>query len=177
MVKKIFKLLIYSFLGFFAIAFFLPSAIHVQRSTEINAPANFIFEEINDFTHWKNWSPWHAIEPNAKWVYSDSTSGVGAYYTWEGKEIGNGKMINIEVAAPYKIRQKLEFDGMSPSMTGFYLENIGDDKIKITWTMDTDMGLNPINRWMGLFFDKMLGSDYEKGLSNLKTFCEKNGHQ
>lgn len=173
MIKNVFKWLLYSVLAFLLIGFFLPSSVKMQRSIEINAPAASIFEEVNDFKRWKNWSPWHALEPTAKWVYSDSTSGVGAFYTWEGKELGKGKMTNLEVSPPYKIRQKLEFDGSNPSTTGFNLENTSNNQIKITWIMDADMGLNPINRWFGLFFERMLAPDYEKGLKNLKEFCEK----
>ncbi len=174
MLNKLFKWLIYMVVGFFLIGFFLPGNVKMQRSIEINAPATTIFEQVNDFKQWKNWSPWHALEPTAKWVYSDSTSGVGAFYTWEGQQVGKGKMTNVEVLPPYKIRQKLEFDDMNASITGFNLEDMGNGKIKVGWTMDADMGLNPINRWFGLFFEGMLAPDYEKGLNNLKQLCEKN---
>jgi hypothetical protein len=35
-----------------------------------------------------------------------------------------------------------------------------------------DLGRNPINRYFGLFMGRMLGGDFEKGLSNLKSKAE-----
>jgi effector-binding domain-containing protein len=34
--------------------------------------------------------------------------------------------------------------------------------------MKTDMGMNPVARIFGLFFDKMIGGDFERGLKNLE---------
>ena len=31
---------------------------------------------------------------------------------------------------------------------------------------------NPLERWMGLFFDREIGADYEKGLARLKVLAE-----
>mgnify|MGYP006197501997 CR=1 FL=1 len=39
---------------------------------------------------------------------------------------------------------------------------------KVTWTMNGNMGSNPLFRWMALFGDKMVGPDFEAGLANLK---------
>jgi hypothetical protein len=30
-----------------------------------------------------------------------------------------------------------------------------------------------MNRWFGLFLDKMIGADFERGLDNLKRLAEK----
>ena len=44
---------------------------------------------------------------------------------------------------------------------------------RVTWTMNGDMGGNPVYRWMGLFMDKMVGPDFDAGLANLKALAEK----
>ena len=46
-------------------------------------------------------------------------------------------------------------------------------KTKVSWYIDIDFGMFLPARWVGLFFDKMLGPDYEKGLLNLKNLIEK----
>ena len=38
---------------------------------------------------------------------------------------------------------------------------------RVTWTVTSDMGFNPIFRIFGLFMDRMLGKTYERGLSNI----------
>ena len=43
---------------------------------------------------------------------------------------------------------------------------------KVSWSMDVDLGMNPIGRYFGLGFDAMIGKDFDKGLALLKTFAE-----
>ena len=38
--------------------------------------------------------------------------------------------------------------------------------------MEADRGQNPVRKLMGKLIDKWLGSDFEKGLSNLKKLSE-----
>jgi hypothetical protein len=42
----------------------------------------------------------------------------------------------------------------------------------VTWGIDADMGNSPIGRWMGLMMDRWVGTDFEAGLTNLKTVVE-----
>jgi hypothetical protein len=38
--------------------------------------------------------------------------------------------------------------------------------------MEGDLGRNPLYRWFGVFMDKLVGPDFESGLSNLKRLGE-----
>jgi Polyketide cyclase / dehydrase and lipid transport len=40
---------------------------------------------------------------------------------------------------------------------------------QVVWTMQADMGLNPIGRVMGLFMDRIVGPTFEVGLKNLSN--------
>ena len=44
---------------------------------------------------------------------------------------------------------------------------------KVSWSMNGDMGSNPLFRWLALFGDRMVGPDFEAGLANLKALAEK----
>jgi hypothetical protein len=70
------------------------------------------------------------------------------------------------------VHYNLEFEGMGTSAAGFLLSAKDSTNTKVTWTMDMDNGLNPFRRWMGLFMDKMIGPDFEKGLTTMKNTCE-----
>jgi len=39
-------------------------------------------------------------------------------------------------------------------------------------SMEGDLGRSPLNRWFGLFMDKLVGPDFEAGLANLKRLSE-----
>jgi len=38
--------------------------------------------------------------------------------------------------------------------------------------MEGDLGHSPVNRWFGLFMDKLVGPDFDAGLANLKRLSE-----
>ena len=42
---------------------------------------------------------------------------------------------------------------------------------RVTWTVTSDMGFNPVFRIFGLFMDWMLGKTYELGLKNIKALA------
>lgn len=39
--------------------------------------------------------------------------------------------------------------------------------------MKSKIGRNPLRRWMGLFIDKMVGNEFEKGLININKLAAK----
>jgi hypothetical protein len=43
---------------------------------------------------------------------------------------------------------------------------------KATWGLKSLLR-NPLERWMGLFYDREFGGDLEKGLGKLKAIAEK----
>lgn len=156
------------------VAFFLPSKAHIERSIEIKGnPAN-AFNLINQTKDWKQWSPWHKLDPNATWTFSEQTEGTGAWYTWksEVRNVGSGKL-TITNSKPYEIiGTELQFEKMTPAHSDFIITPTADG-YKLTWTMDSDMGINPISRWFGVFMDQMIGPDYEKGLLAIKEISER----
>jgi hypothetical protein len=49
---------------------------------------------------------------------------------------------------------------------------------RVTWSMDSAHGYNPINRWFGAFpLDSVVGKDYQKGLAKLEAILESRPHQ
>jgi hypothetical protein len=61
---------------------------------------------------------------------------------------------------------------MGSSTPSFKLVPKDSLNTQVTWVMDSDNGWNPISRWFGVFMDKMLGPDFEKGLAGLKSLSE-----
>jgi carbon monoxide dehydrogenase subunit G len=175
MLKKILRYLFIAVAAFAGIGLLLPGKSHVERQIEIAAPSAIVFGQINELKNWAAWSPWQQLDPNAKWVFSSpSTAGVGAWYTWEGnKAVGSGKMTILDTDSTKMLHCKMEFGGAGDSFADFKLTPKDSTATQIVWTLDTDLGINPMARWFGLGFEKFIGPDYERGLANLKTVCEK----
>ncbi len=154
------------------IAFMLPRKVRVERTLVINAPADVIFNEVNTMKNWAKWAPWFRMDPEMEITYFGPESGVGAGYSWKSKNsrVGEGK-VTIAASAGDSILVNMEFTGKGAPTAGytFHREDAGT---KVTWTMQADMGMNPVGRYVGLGMDKMVGPDFEKGLHNLDSVSQ-----
>ena len=170
----ILAVLIVALLGVVGLAATKPDSIKVQRSIVIKAAPDRIFTLINDFKAWPQWSPYETKDPNMQRTLSGADQGKGAIYAWNGnRNVGAGRMEILESTASTKIAIKLDF--MKPieghNIATFTMVPNGE-ATEVTWTME---GPAPfIGKVMGVFFDldKMIGSDFDAGLANLKRVSE-----
>lgn len=152
-----------------------PDSFTVTRTATIKAPPEKIIAYLNDFHQWAAWSPWEKLDPNMKRSFEGPASGQGAVYGWSGNdEVGQGRMEITENTPPSKVGIKLDFikPFKSTNQTTFTLQPQGDSTL-VTWTMNGPAEF--ITKLMGVFvsMDKMIGKDFEKGLSQLKAAAEK----
>ena len=47
----------------------LPSRMQVERTTEIIAMPDQVFDHVNDLRAWEAWSPWYRMDPEADYVF------------------------------------------------------------------------------------------------------------
>ncbi|NKX54493.1 SRPBCC family protein [Arthrobacter mobilis] len=146
------------------------SSFTVTRNALIPAPPAEVYPFVADFRKWTAWSPWEAIDPGMSRSYSGSESGVGARYGWAGRKAGSGTMEIQEADEPSSISIRLEFTkpmkAVNPAVFTFTPEGGGT---RVTWTMTGES--KGIGRLFALFMnmDKMVGKDFEKGLSSLAS--------
>lgn len=154
-------------------AFLLPRTAHVERTVQIEAPARMIFSQVNDLHQWGKWAPWNQIDPDMSVEYQNSGIGEGAGYTWESqnKQVGRGSLV-INVSVPYdSISISMDFMEGGVANSYFVFKEDGS-KTAVTWGFNSDLGNNPLARWVGLMFNQMIGADFDKGLNNLSQFCQ-----
>ncbi len=153
----------------------LPGQATVTRSVVVNVPPATAYAYLNGYGNFNQWSPWAQLDPNTQYSYSGPASGVGAKMTWKSTDpnVGGGMQEIIAVVPNQEIHARLKFDGFDgESRTSFLLRPESDAQTQITWRMVSDMGASPVNRWFGVFLDKMVGPDYEKGLTQMKPILE-----
>lgn len=173
MIKKILLGLAGLILLLVLIGFVLPGEVHVERSTTIAAPPSAVYAHLINFHKFNAWSPWAEKDPNAKYTFEGAAEGPGAKMSWTGNDdVGTGSQTITEVEVNKRVVTALVFGEEDNAVATFTLTPDGDGT-KIVWGLDTNMGSNPIGRWFGLFFDSMIGPDYESGLAKLKTIVEK----
>lgn len=159
---------------FFIAAALLPPTYHVQRDIVINVPVDSVFNCLIDLTQRSQWDPWLEKEPDAKNDVSGSMQGIGAVWIWDGKKIGSGKLEIIDAEENRFIQNRIQFESpqSAEAMITWRMKTAGEGT-KVSWII-TGTSPFPAGRFMGLMMDYFLGQDFEKGLSNLKAYLEKN---
>ncbi|QDO96816.1 SRPBCC family protein [Ferrovibrio terrae] len=162
--------------GVLAYAATKPDTSRIARSAQIQAAPDRIFALINDLPAWQTWSPYEKKDPDMQRSFTGPAAGIGAKYAWAGdKNIGDGRMEIVESTAPSKIAIRLEF--LKPfqhtAMADFTLAPAANGATTVTWAMTGPA--NYLSKVMSVVFDfdKMIGRDFEAGLTNLKTLAEK----
>jgi uncharacterized protein YndB with AHSA1/START domain len=157
------------FLGGYA----LSPEFKAVRSTSINAPPDKVYALIADPREWKRWSVWNRRDPAMAITYSGPPAGAGAAWEWKSKSQGDGKMTFTAAEPGKRVAYDLYFPDFGTTSGGDLLLAPDGSATRVTWTMNGNMGSNPLFRWIALFGDKMVGKDFEGGLANLKVLAEK----
>jgi uncharacterized protein YndB with AHSA1/START domain len=174
---KVLKWLVIVLIGLivllFAGGYALSPEFKAVRSLTVSAPAQKIYPLIADPRQWKNWTVWNRRDPAMTMTYSGAPSGAGAAWEWKSKTQGDGKMTFTAAEPGKRVGYDLYFPDFGTTSSGDLLLSPEGSGTKVTWTMNGNMGSNPLYRWMALFMDKMVGPDFEAGLANLKALAER----
>ncbi|MDO8837061.1 MAG: SRPBCC family protein [Vicinamibacterales bacterium] len=155
------------------VGLFLPRQVHVARVMTVNATSESLFTILNGFTHFNKWSPWASLDPGAQYTYEGPTDGRGSRVRWVGDPatLGSGSMEVITSEPHGRVQVKLDFGPQGDAVITYSLTP-HIQGTQVTMAFDGDMGFNPVSRYFGLMFDKMIGADFERGLAGLKAYAE-----
>lgn len=139
----------------------------VEKSIQINAPQQQVFEILKDMSQWPAWNPWLVAEPDAKVKSSDDRS----YYEWDGSRIGSGNMTVRNTRDKDVIEYNLQFLKPWKSTADITMKLAPDaNGTKVTWHMNSSLPWFMF--WMKKQMTAYIGSDYDRGLLNLKDYAE-----
>lgn len=158
--------------AFVGIGFLLPGSYRVERSLVIQAPPQVVFAQINDFANWPAWSPWVERDPEMDIKFSANSAGEGATQEWSSETEGSGKIAITKSEAPRLLEYELYFADFDSTASGGFTLEPSEGGTEVTWGFWGEHGMNPIMRWFGLAYEKLIGPDFERGLSNLKKVSE-----
>ena len=174
MLKKIVIVVVVMIATLLAYAATKPDTFHVQRATSMKAPPEKLFPLINDLHSHVSWSPWEKMDPTMKKTLSGAANGKGAVYEWQGNsQVGTGRIEITDSTPSSKVTMKLDM------FTPFEAHNVVEftlgaagDSTQVTWAMH---GPQPyMMKVLSLFMDcdKMVGTNFETGLANMKALVE-----
>ncbi len=151
-----------------------PSTFKIERSTAMSAPADVVFALVADFHGMSAWSPFLKPDPSRKDSCTGAPATVGHSLAWTSSDNSSeGKMTIVSLNPPEQLQLELEFikPFKATNETVFRFEQ-AENGTTVTWVMTGQLGF--VQKAFSVFMDmdKMVGSDFEKGLATLKTLSE-----
>jgi effector-binding domain-containing protein/ribosome-associated toxin RatA of RatAB toxin-antitoxin module len=148
-----------------------PSDFSFKRSIVINAPQELVFNKVNTFKKWPEFSPWLEQDKNATLKYNSIEQGLNSSYSWSGDVLGEGSMTTISVNKPDSLKQRIDFvkPFESSSMVDWEFEK-QNNSTKVTWKMSgkQDFMTKMYTAFNGSI-EENTAKDFERGLFKLDS--------
>lgn len=116
----------------------------ITETRIIDAPAEVVFEQVNDFRNWEEWGSW-MNDSSAKINYPEKTSGVDASYSWTSDDSGDGAMQTLRSEPDSLLVQKIVFNGSlddeGSTVTWRFEPQESGTKTKVSWNMEGSLSL------------------------------------
>lgn len=158
------------------IAFLLPSTYSVSRtSAPMSATTDTIHRYVGDLNEWPNWGTWWKQYKGISQTLEGDGKSVGSSMTFTNKDDANmtGKLTIVESNPDTGLKLKVEFgQNQDYAMDTVIAYAKAAEGVTVSWTSAGELGNNPFARWAGLFFDSMMGKDFEKNLAAIKEKAE-----
>ena len=155
------------------IGFFLPARQRIERSIIVRGRTEEVFNVLSTLKRWPDWTAWTTNRfPDMTLRFEGVESGVGATMIAAGKSSGDGTVKIVQAEPTSGIAYTLDFNHGMQVFAGAIRYTNTPDGLRVTWTLDADLGMNPLKRWAGLGMGSLMGGDMEHGLARLKAQME-----
>ena len=150
------------------IALLLPRKVVVTRHADVALRPEDIIARVASTEGFQTFNPYCSTDPDLKITPFGPSEGVGSGFSFEGKE-GKGTQTVTETTAT-RVTHLIDLGAMGKPVQ-IIEAKATDAGARVTWTVRSDMGYNPVFRIFGLFMDRMLGKTYELGLKNIAALA------
>lgn len=150
------------------IAMLLPRKVVVTRTANVDLAPEDVIARVASTEGFQTFNPYCTTDPDLKITPFGPAQGVGSGFEFEGKE-GKGTQTVTEVTAT-RVTHLIDLGAMGKPVQTIEAKAM-DTGTRVTWTVISDMGFNPVFRVFGLFMDRMLGKTYELGLKNIAALA------
>jgi hypothetical protein len=158
------------------LALMAPKTYDVSRSIVISKPRTEVFEYLKYLKNMDYWSPWSKKDPNMEKKFTGIDGEIGATSYWKGnKDVGEGEQEIKNIVEGERIDTELRFLKPWKSTSDCYtkVESAGKGQTKVIWGFSGKNKFPMSIMTVFMSMDKMVGKDFEAGLSTLKSELEK----
>ncbi|MBS7456421.1 SRPBCC family protein [Coralloluteibacterium stylophorae] len=159
---------------FVIVGLVLPSERTVSHTVETNRPITVVYDVVNSFKRFKDWSPLTQKDPRITYTASGAEVGEGASlaYNSRNRDVNQGSWKIVSSTPQEQVVYDVENDarGQDKTMT-FDLRKTGRNgrNVEIKQTYHVDYGFDLFGRYAGMYVDRTVGGDLKRGLENLST--------
>ncbi len=154
------------------IGLLIPSSVKVSRGIIVSTDSSNVYNELIDVKNWNQWLPWITADSGALVQTSAVTNTPGAYFKWQGMKLKSAGKLTVQSAKPNEILVLHEIKDMNTSEGGFRIRSISNNTTEVLWYMEYKLKWYPWERFFGIFVDKMIGSAFEQGLEQFRSYAE-----
>ena len=151
----------------------LPAHGHVERTVEVSSPLRQVYDSVNTFRRYPQWSGLRNYDPNAQMTVSGPEAGPGAKVAWTSNspKIGNGSLEIVSSEQDSKVDIKVDNDwsGENKTYTITLLPQANGKTVKINVAYDVDYGWNLAWRFAGLYINGDPSALIQGSLNNLSA--------
>ncbi|MEL7300784.1 MAG: SRPBCC family protein [Pseudomonadota bacterium] len=144
--------------------FALPRHVSIERTATIEANPEAVLALAASNTGYQSFNPYKDLDPDLRVEMFGPAAGVGSGFSFESKD-GAGRQTVASVTADQVVFD-LDLGPLGQPTQAISAVAI-DGVTEVRWSMDMDLGMNPLFRVMGLFMDGMIGPNFELGLANI----------
>jgi uncharacterized protein YndB with AHSA1/START domain len=158
------------------IGVFVKKDYSVAREVVVNKTKNEVFDYLRLLKNQAKFSVWASADPNMRTEFRGTDGKEGFVSAWDSdnKNVGKGEQEIVKIVEGERIDYELRFLKPFKSTSWAYITTtaIDDNHTRVHWEFNGKM--NYPSNLMLLFMNmgKMVGSDLDKGLQNLKANLE-----
>ena len=144
------------------VGFVLPAEVKVDRTVTMQVSPSDIHPLVNDLKMWNEWSAWNTKQyPEMKVEYGTTFAGVGGEMSWEGPEVGKGRM-EITKSDASGIEYKVFFEEAPEPMIGSIKLAPEGTGTKVEWSSVGQVDF--MGRYFRGFIESAIGDAYDEAI-------------
>jgi hypothetical protein len=132
---RILFVLLFLIIGIVIAGLFLPKEHQILVKKQIDVPRNIVFGLVNNFSNWKDWSPWIKKDRQMEVIIDNQTSGKGAEFKWISSIYGDCKASITHSVYPESVAVNFDFGTISNTVSLWYFDQ-NDEGTLMNWTMN-----------------------------------------
>lgn len=153
------------------VAVFLPDHGHVERSVEVSSPLRQIYDSLNTFRRFPEWSALRRLDPQVRMNFAGPESGEGAKVLWTSSQpkVGDGSLeiASSEQDSTIKMAIDNDWSGINKVFTVTLTPSSNGKTVRIGWSYDVDYGWNLVWRYAGLYIHGEPDTHIQVSLNNI----------